>query len=131
MRCVNGRDGSIDERVATSIKRSFERGSSSDGTDDSDAADLELGTPYWQFPNFFTRKGGELGSPQADHFGLYALAKAVHADSCSTQSEKTRTARAAVSPRAGTSLRRSRHRDDDLALVIARGEAPTGLRQIG
>jgi len=67
----------MDERVATNIKRSFERGSSSNWI--ADESELQLGTPYWQFPNFFRREGGELGSPQADHFGFYALAKAVHA----------------------------------------------------
>lgn len=45
---------------------------------------------------------------------------------------KTRTAKGCrAPPRSSTSSRRSRHRDDDLAPMIARAKEPKGFRQIG
>jgi hypothetical protein len=68
--------GTLSENVTSSIARAFaprlERPPVADSPGEG------LGTPLWQFPNFFKTDDGQLGSPQADHFGFYALAKAVH-----------------------------------------------------
>lgn len=68
----------MNTRVAANIRRSFEPQSLGAVTI-ADSPARSFGTPLWQFPNFFKDPDGTLRCPQADHFGFYALARAVHA----------------------------------------------------
>jgi len=68
----------MNTRVAANIRRSFVPQSTESPLRTESPVEI-LGTPLWPFPNFFKDPDGTLRCPQADHFGFYALARAVHA----------------------------------------------------